>query len=240
VHNEHIKSPQDHQTLLDEGFSEQDIADMSPRARARRLEEAKAGEPATSKSDVATGKRDAPIVAETVDDVLKLCVAGGGLDRRRNTAMGISNPVKVLCACTCLAFVYWVIVHRTEKVPTALGWDDLVSCSDSTSLDGTRRLSVSENSHATLYEAHGPSDRRKGHETISREGTWSFDEISKRYLVVLNGETTTYLLVSPESGGMCMLIAGEVQSADLRQSWFSSPADVNHDPGDQATGPDDR
>ena len=183
----------DHQTLLDAGFTESEIADMSPRARATRLEEAKAGEPATSESDVATGKRDAPIVAETVDDVLKLCVAGGGLDRRRNTAMGISNTVKVLCACTGLAFAYWVIVHKPEKVPTALGWDDLISCSDSTSLDGTRRLSVSENSHAILYEAHGPSDRGERSETISREGTWSFDETSKRYVVVLNGETTTYL-----------------------------------------------
>jgi hypothetical protein len=227
----------DHQTLLDEGFSEQEIADMSPRARALRLEEAK---PATSESDVATGKRGAPI-AETVDDVRNLCVAGAGLlDRQRNTAMGISNAVRVLCACTCLAFVYWVIVHKPEKVPTALGWEDLIACSDSTSLDGTRHLFLSENSHATLYEAHGPSDRRRDHEIISKEGTWSLDEISKRYLVVLNGETTTYLFVSPESGGMCMLIAGGVQSADLRQSWFSSPADDNHDPGDQETGPDDR
>jgi hypothetical protein len=157
-----------------------------------------------------------------------------------NMASGLSNTIKVLCACSGLAFAYWVFVHGPEKVPTVPGWDDLISCSDSTSLDGTRRLSVSENSHATLYEARGPSDRRKGHETISREGTWSFDEISKRYLVVLNGETTAYLLVSPESGGMCMLIAGEVQSADLRQSWFSSPADDNHEPDDQGTGPDDR
>jgi hypothetical protein len=155
-------------------------------------------------------------------------------------SVGLSNAVKVLCACSGIAFVYWVFVHRPEIVPTALGWGDLISCSDSTSLDGTRRLSVSENSHAILYEAHGPSDRRRGNETISKEGTWSFDEISKRYLLVLNGETTTYLLVSPEGGGMCMLIAGDVQSADLRQSWFSSPADDNHEPDDQGTGPDDR
>jgi len=125
-------------------------------------------------------------------------------------------------------------------VPTALGWDDLISCSDSTSLDGTRRLSVSGNSNATLYEARGPSDRRRDNEAISKEGTWSFDEISKRYLVVLNGETTTYLLVIPEGGGMCMLIAGDIQSADLRQSYFSSPGDENHEPDDQGPGPYDR
>jgi hypothetical protein len=160
--------------------------------------------------------------------------------RRCTMSACLSNAIKVLCACSGIAFVYWVFLHRPEIVPTALGWDGLISCSDSTSLDGTRRLSVSENSHAILYEAHRPSDRRRGNETISKEGTWSFDEISKRYLVVLNGETTTYLLVSPESGGMCMLIAGDVQSADLRQSWFSSPADDNHEPDDQGTGPDDR
>jgi hypothetical protein len=153
---------------------------------------------------------------------------------------GLSNTIKVLCACSGIAFVYWVFVHRPEIVPTALGWDDLISCSDSTSLDGTKRLSVSENSHAILYEAHGPSDRRRGNETISKEGAWSFDQISKRYLVVLNGETRTYLLVSPEGGGMCMLISGDVQSADLHQSWFSSPADNNHELDDQGTGPDDR
>ena len=39
----------DHEILLDEGFSEQEIADMSPRVRAKRLEEAK---PTTSESDV--------------------------------------------------------------------------------------------------------------------------------------------------------------------------------------------
>jgi hypothetical protein len=154
--------------------------------------------------------------------------------------MGISNPVKAFCACTGVAFVYWMFLHRPERPPSAPGWDDLISCSEATSLDGTRRLSVSENSHAILYEAHGPSDRGERSETISREGTWSFDETSKRYVVVLSGETTTYLLVSPGNGGMCMLIAGEMQSADLRQSWFSSPADENHEPDDQGPGPYDR
>jgi hypothetical protein len=152
----------------------------------------------------------------------------------------LSNTIKVLCTCSGVALIYWAFVHRPEIVPTALGWDDLISCSDSTSLDGTRRLSVSENNNAILYEARGPSDRRRDNETISKEGTWSFDEISKKYLIVLNGETTTYLLVIPEGGGMCMLIAGDVQSADLRQSYFSSPADENHEPDDQGAGPDDR
>jgi N12 class adenine-specific DNA methylase len=75
----------DHETLLDAGFSEQEIADMSPRARASRLAEATesndttetAGTATASSPDKvaeepsATGKRDAPVVAKTVDDVLK-------------------------------------------------------------------------------------------------------------------------------------------------------------------------
>ena len=161
-------------------------------------------------------------------------------DGHRTMSSSFSNTIKVLCTCSGIAFVYWTFVHRPEMVPTALGWDDLISCSDSTSLDGTRRLSVSGNSNATLYEARGPSDRSRDNEAISKEGTWSFDEISKRYLVVLNGETTTYLLVIPEGGGMCMLIAGDIQSADLRQSYFSSPGDENHEPDDQGPGPYDR
>jgi hypothetical protein len=71
------------------------------------------------------------------------------------------------------------------------------------------------------------------------EGTWSFNASSKRYLVALNGETTTYVLVNPEGGGMCMLIAGDVEAANLPRSWFPSPNDDN-DSGDQGPGPYDR
>lgn len=130
-------------------------------------------------------------------------------------------------------------MHRPERTPTAPGWDDLISCSYSTSLDGTKRLSIFENSHAALFEERGPADRKGDQEGPSIEGTWSFDQISKRYLVVFNGETTPYLLVSPQGGGMCMLIAGDIKSADLSQSWFSYPADEN-DLGDQGPEPYDR
>lgn len=155
-------------------------------------------------------------------------------------AAGLSTTIKVLCACSGVAFVYLMFEHRPAIAPTALGWNELIYCSDSTSLDGTRRLSFSENSRATLYAAQGSSDRRNGHEIISREGTWSFDESSNKYLVVLDGDTTEYQLVSPESGGMCMLVPGDLKSADLQQSWFSSPADDNHEPPEQDTEPHDR
>jgi hypothetical protein len=154
--------------------------------------------------------------------------------------MGISKAFKVLGVSTGIAFICWMFSNRSEReAPAAPGWDGLISCAYSTSLDGTKRLSVSENSHATLYEEHEPLDRKQGDEIPPIEGTWSFDESSKRYLVVLNGETTTYVLVNPEGGGMCMLIAGEVEAANLRRSWFSAPNDDNGS-GDQGPGPYDR
>jgi hypothetical protein len=156
-------------------------------------------------------------------------------------AVSISSGAKILCACAGVAFVYFIFSAKTDKVRapirTVPGWEDLISCSYVTSLDGTKHLSISENNRATLYERVALSDKKR----ISIEGIWSFDEISKRYFVALNGETTTYQLVNPEGGGVCMLIAGELEAANLRRSWFSFQADDDdNDPGDQGPGPYDR
>jgi hypothetical protein len=71
--------------------------------------------------------------------------------------MGISNPVKAFCACTSVAFVYWIFLHRPEQSPAAAGWDDLISCSYSTSLDGTKRLDVKR--RRRLLRRRGRSSR---------------------------------------------------------------------------------
>jgi hypothetical protein len=44
---------------------------------------------------------------------------------------------------------------------------------------------------------------------LDEEGTWSFDEISKRYVVVLNGRHDNVSTLNPEGRGVCMLIAGD-------------------------------
>jgi len=60
-------------------------------------------------------------------------------------------------------------------------------------------------------------------------------------LLSLFYRSTAYLLVSPERGGVCMLIAGELEAANLRRSWFSFQADDDdNDPGDQGPGPYER
>jgi hypothetical protein len=158
-------------------------------------------------------------------------------------AVSIFNGAKILCTCAGAAFVCFIFSARTDKARAPIrivpGWEDLISCSYVTSLDGTKQLSISENNRATLYESVALLDKTGGDERISIDGTWSFDETSKQYFVALNGETTTYLLVSPEKGGVCMLVAGELEAANLRRSWFSFQADDN-DPGDQGPGPYDR
>ena len=160
-------------------------------------------------------------------------------------AVSISNGAKILCACAGATFVCYMFSAKTDKARSPIrivpGWENLISCAYATSLDGTEQLSVSENNRATLYESAALSDKNGDDERISIEGTWSFDEISKQYFVALNGETTAYLLVSPERGGVCMLIAGALEAANLRRSWFSFQAedDDNH-PGDERPGPYER
>lgn len=160
-------------------------------------------------------------------------------------AVSICNGAKILCACAGAAFVCYMFSVKTDKARAPIrivpGWENLISCSYATSLDGTKQLSVSENNRATLYESVALSDKKGSDKRISIEGTWSFDEISKQYFVALNGETTAYLLVSPERGGVCMLIAGELEAANLRRSWFSFQADDDdNDPNDQGPGPYER
>ena len=55
------------------------------------------------------------------------------------------------------------------------------------------------------------------------QGAWSYDAASKRYVVRLNGETTTYTLVARGEPVTCILYKGDLGSADLRASWFSFP-----------------
>jgi hypothetical protein len=43
--------------------------------------------------------------------------------------------------------------------------------------------------------------------------------------VTVSGITTTYSMVTPERTGICMLIKGEHDAADLHESWFALSSD---------------
>ena len=104
--------------------------------------------------------------------------------------------------------------------PIFPGWDDLIFCSYVQSFDGTKQLSFSANQFVRFSDYGSSSDRTKGQKDVTIDGTWSFDETSKRYAVSLNGETTVYSVIRPENSDTCLLIKGDLESANLRESWF--------------------
>jgi hypothetical protein len=47
---------------------------------------------------------------------------------------------------------------------------------------------------------------------------WKYDALSKRYAVAFKGETVMYRLVSLIDLEFCMLVKGDIEAADLRQT----------------------
>ena len=90
-------------------------------------------------------------------------------------------------------------------------------CFFTMSFDGTKGLSLSYNRQAVLYAY----SKVVGSKELTIEGTWTFDEATKRYAVTLDGAVTTYSVVAPEQTAVCMLVKGDLGAADLRASSFS-------------------
>jgi len=128
----------------------------------------------------------------------------------------------LLLICLVGAGLYWAFRnHSGNQTKDSLppGWYDLLDCSYTVSLDGTKELNVFENHGAVLYDK---SVKVNGKYRMI-DGNWTFDEASKLYAVTLNGETATYSLVEPEGpAGICILVKGDLGAADLRASWFST------------------
>jgi hypothetical protein len=68
-------------------------------------------------------------------------------------------------------------------------------------------------------------------------GTWKYDAVSKRYAVVLEGETIMYRLLSIADSDLCILIKGNLRAADLHGSWFSETIHADDDMIDDYRGP---
>jgi hypothetical protein len=129
------------------------------------------------------------------------------------------------------AIAYAAYVHQSNlsASPIVPGWQELIPCSSAVSIDGRKELRLSEDHHAMLHEK---SLLKNGKQSEEKEvtGLWSFDDQSRRYSVSTSGTTVSYTLVSPEQVGTCMLINGDLKSANLLESWFSTETD--DDPGD--------
>ena len=146
-------------------------------------------------------------------------------------------PKLILGWATLAAFGYFFLIggrseHRAP-VPTpepVQGWDELGSCSDSISLDGTKELLLEADGSARILNN---SPVKEGEDAGDRgaDGDWRLTPSWKHYAVTIGAQTTSYLLVSP-SENICILIAGDVAAADLRASWFGSWSGTDVDPGD--------
>jgi hypothetical protein len=127
-----------------------------------------------------------------------------------------------LLACLAAGSAYWMLHSRAAeprppREPDAQGWSRLESCAETESIDGTKRLTLLANGGA-LYEVVKPEGA--GREAIT-EGKWSFDAGPGRYRIEVGDVDRNYLLVKPAGSSGCILIAGELRSADLTASWFS-------------------
>jgi hypothetical protein len=119
-----------------------------------------------------------------------------------------------------IVLVYVTIFHRSADSPSTPiipGWTDLAPCSYTTSFDGTKDLALDEDHRASRFDNAVVSDNKNN----PVRGSWSFDESSKRYSVTFGNDTTVYSVLSIERAG-CILVKGDLESADLRRSWFSS------------------
>jgi hypothetical protein len=125
----------------------------------------------------------------------------------------------IVAACACLA-IYEIYLHpdKAELRPLETGWFDLSSCAVTRSFDGTKWLLLSDDRSAELRESK-KSEEGKG--PLSK-GEWRYDEATTQYAITINGETTSYSLFSTDDINTCMLVKGDIASADLRESWFTT------------------
>jgi hypothetical protein len=131
----------------------------------------------------------------------------------------------VFCCLIAVPIIYrWMFGPATQlaeqlSAPAPPGWDELLDCSYTKSLDGTKQLELLDNQTAVLSD----TAIKKDGEYRTATGNWEFDQTSKRYAITLSGEVTAYSIAKPT--GICMLVKGDLGAADLRASWFSSNDD---------------
>jgi hypothetical protein len=68
-------------------------------------------------------------------------------------------------------------------------------------------------------------------------GSWSFNQSTERYSIHLSDAETDYELVEIDDSDTCILVKGTLESANLKESWFSVRDDEPpFDPRDYDTG----
>ncbi len=186
------------------GWHDDEIADMSPSVRRQLFQDA-----------METGQSEPPAEsAPTRENPAKPA------ERAPKTRLTKGFSGKFIYAGVGVIFLYTIfnVVFEKREAPQAIpGWDGISSCSFMVSFDGKRRLWLSENHVARIEEP----------DQATADGSWSFDESTSRYAITVNNDSVTYSVVAPGDGDNCMLIKGDLATADLPRSWFYSRADVD-------------
>jgi hypothetical protein len=186
------------------GWTDEEIGDMSPKTRRQLFQDA-----------METGQSQPPAEsAPTRENPAKPA------ERAPKTRLTKVFSAKLIYAGLGVIFLYTIfnVVFEKREAPQAIpGWDGISSCSFMVSFDGKRRLWLSENHVARIEEP----------DQATADGSWSFDESTSRYAITVNNDSVTYSVVAPGDGDNCMLIKGDLATADLPRSWFYSRTDVD-------------
>jgi len=115
------------------------------------------------------------------------------------------------------------LADKDQYLPTAQ-W--LYICSPYKSFDGMRALDFSRNGHSVRMTEEVSGETRTA--VTHSNGTWEADEKAKRVSVDLRSERIKYgyIAVMTSSLDQCILAAGDISSADLRNSWFGGPISI--------------
>ncbi len=129
-----------------------------------------------------------------------------------------------------IGVVYIFFIHdKPEPSPGPPGWEDLILCSDLTSIDSKKTLSLHKNFSARLKDGSGIGD------PVWSEGRWALLNAEQHaYSIEIPGAAGHYIVVSPPDSDGCVLAAGTLNQVDLGKSWFSMPIELPQDDHDLA------
>jgi len=132
----------------------------------------------------------------------------------------------IFLGCIVIGGIYWAVSAwsskpKQESEPWPPGFEDLIGCSYTASIDGTKELNLLDNGTAVFYD----KSIKEGKKYRMIDGNWTFDQNSKHYTVTLDGASTVYSIVEPAGWGSCLLVRGELTAVDLSAAWFAIPSD---------------
>jgi hypothetical protein len=128
----------------------------------------------------------------------------------------------VTAGSTAVAVVYLILTpipfSGSSAKALSVGWNALQACGTMRSADGSREIEFHEDQTGILREA--ATDEDEDETSKGSEIKWEY--VAKQYSITIDGAKESFSLLSVDSPGICILVKGNLASADLRGSWFAS------------------